>query len=481
MDTEIPKKVKTGSRRHTTPSSLMRSISKRLSAPIRSENKHAHRQNEQAYSGETTSLHERRGIIKRGSILSLMNYSKSSRLSSAASSSLQSRADSGMPTQPGSSAETSILGGHRISGPMASAATASSILQKYSRNQLIDAGKREDRVEAVDDEQAGFFDNGLPPSTKNPTSPSLTAVRREGASGPLEPLLLDSDASDASRSSIEYISLRSQWTMTISDLLTKEAQTSTIARLTNEGLSHEHLALIKELRQHIRDFSDSSSITTYTNVSTPRTDLSEESKSIAEVYEYTGGPIFEEPCCISETASLSDHFAEPKGVSCHLQLSQISTAFSTNDNMTEKRTQKVEDEASKTSQEERKYTAFSLRNPLFRQALQPSPEDEHSDAEDYFSINKRLLRIPPPTQPQMAVVSKTPPVPDPILLTVLARTKDDGPSGEETRQLRHALVMKILGRNVEQWSGGIDDLDLRIEGNRRVRGRRFVTGEGWMD
>lgn len=479
MDTEIPKKAKSGSKRHTTPSSLIRSISKRLSAPIRSENKHAHRQNEQAYSGETTSLHERRSLTKRGSILSLMNSSKSSRPSSAASSSLQSRADSGMPTRPGSWAETSVLGGHRISGPMLSPATASSILQKYSTNQLIDVGKRENSGEAVTGEQADFFENGLPTPTEYPTSPSSTAAPSEGLSGPLKPSPNVLDASYFAQSSSEYIGPRSQWTMSISDLLIKEGHSPTKANLNSEDISHEHLASIKELRQHIRDSSDSSSITTYTNMSTSGTDVSEEPESSANV-EYTDRPIFEEPRCIFETVSSSDHFAEADRAPSDLQLSQISTAFSNKDAMVEENTKKVDAEDQETSQEELKYTAFSLSNPLFRQALQPSPEDEHSDAEDCFSINQRLLSIQPPTKPQKAV-SKPPPLPDPILLTALAKTIDNGSSGEEMRQLRHALVSKILGRNSEKRSSVIADLDLRIERNRTVRWRRFVTGEGWMD
>lgn len=267
--------------------------------------------------------------------------------------------------------------------------------------------------------------------------------------------------------------------MSISDLLIKEGHSPTKANLNSEDISHEHLASIKELRQHIRDSSDSSSITTYTNMSTSGTDVSEEPESSANV-EYTDRPIFEEPRCIFETVSSSDHFAEADRAPSDLQLSQISTAFSNKDAMVEENTKKVDAEDQETSQEELKYTAFSLSNPLFRQALQPSPEDEHSDAEDCFSINQRLLSIQPPTKPQKAV-SKPPPLPDPILLTALAKTIDNGSSGEEMRQLRHALVSKILGRNSEKRSSVIADLDLRIERNRTVRWRRFVTGEGWMD
>lgn len=517
MDTDIPKKAKTGSKRHTTPSSLIRSISKRLSAPIRSQNKHAFRQNEHVYSGEssqTTCLNERRGITKRGSEMSLMNSSKSSRPSSAASSSMQSRSDSVMPTLPTSSAETWILGVHKISGPMASAATASSMLQKYSKDQLVDVGRRETRAEGLPVEGTALFENVLPASKNLPASPSVTAAPSEIDDGPLIPLPLDlDDATDFTHSSSEYISPRSQWKMTISDLLTKEEQTPANAKPTTKVISHEHQASINELRQYIRDCSSSSTIRSASETSTSRTDLSQVPESIAEV-NFTGGPIFEEPCCISETVPLSDFSAEPKEVSCDsqtsktsgpifkepccisetvylshlltelkgassdLELSKTSMAFSTRDNLAEKDENEVDDKAPLASEEELTYTGpLSLSNPLFRQALQPSPAEEESDREDYFCNRQTLSK---PLSPPKAV-SNPPPVPDPILLDILSRTRDEGRSGEEMRQTRHALVTKILDRNPEKWSGGTDVLDVRIENNKRMKERRFIPGEGWTD
>ncbi|KAE9974642.1 hypothetical protein EG327_008714 [Venturia inaequalis] len=539
MDAETTKKAMTGSTRHSTPS-LMRRISNRLSAPVRSENKHAFRQNkhafrqnEHAYSGETsqtTSLNEHRGITKHGSLRSLMkpfNTSKSSRPPSAASNSVHSRQDSVVPTRPTSSVETLILGTHKISGPVISVATSSSILQKYSSDQLIYVGRREDMAERFGGEETDPFESNLPASLQNPTSPPLIAVPEEVENGPLESLPPVLDTSDLNQSPSEYISPRSQWTMTIPDLLTKEEQTPANTIPKTRVLSHEHQASIDELRQYLRDSIRSSTTTNATETSTPRTSVSEEIESSVDrkysgpIFEepccacgtvarknftdgptiaegscvvdadtlsnfsadptdadnkVTDGPIFEEPSCVSDTDSLSDHSGESSAESCDLQLLNTSILFPRSEDMFKKtRTAEETEEDQAILLEESTFTnPLSLSNPLFRQALQPSPEEEDSfyerqnPSQPTYTPRPRFRQAKQPSPEEESEDDDSPTV-DPLLHASLSRSQDVGPSGEEMRRSRDTLVTKILSRNPEKWCGGADHLDVRISRNKRAR------------
>ncbi|TLD35822.1 Acyl-CoA synthetase family member 3 [Venturia nashicola] len=542
MDIEPVKKAKAGSKRHSTPSALIRKLSKRLSAPIRSQNKHAFRQNEHACSGETvqtTSLNELRGISQRGNMRSLI------RPSSAASISMHSWSNSVMPTRPTSSVETSILGVRKISGPMISRATASSMLQKYSSDQVIYVGRRKYRAEHISGKEAGLLETDLPASKRKPISSFLADIPSENVDEQLKHFSLAEDAADFTQSSSEYVSPRSQWKMTISDLLTKEEQMPVNTKSMNRAVSHEHQASINETRKHLQDSIRSSTTTDSTDPSTPRTDLSEEFESSAG--KKYSGPIFEEPCCISKSVPFNDYPSESRGLSCEPQVSETGgliyekpccisgttasknlpgvpiseelsctsettacnqvtdgsifeepSCISDTDSLSDQsaastkgscdlhllktsitcpRTEDMFKNARIAEAAQEIYReayaragSLSLSNPRFHQALQPSPEDEEEegDREDYFcSSQPSPFRSKSQTPPQ--AISKTLPVSDPTLLTLLCRSQDEGPSGEEMRQGRHALVMRILDRNPEKWSGGIDDLDVRIAKNKQVK------------
>ncbi|QDS68823.1 hypothetical protein FKW77_006443 [Venturia effusa] len=424
---------------------------------------------------------------------------------------------------------------------MVSALTASSILENYSSSQLVTAGNEEVHVEGMPGKQAIRLEHSLLPAPQSPTLPLLPPKPYlKPVSGLLDPPPLDLDgldffqssrnhispkpslkpmsgppgippldldALDISQSSGNYISPRSRWSITTSDLLTKEEQTTVAANFTNEALTQENLAAVKELRQYIRDssapptrpstsmmstpgtdLSASPTRSSTSRMSTLRTDFSSEPKSCLDT-DYISETLSEEPCCISETLSSSDHIAASERASSDLDTRPTSSASSTHEPVAEdeEKVRKIDNETQEISQEQCLPSGvFFLSNPLFRQALQLPPdeeeeeEEEEEDAKDETDLTELQPHNKSPTP--SATISNPHPLPDPVLLDVLAKTKDDTSSGEEMRSIRKKLVTKVLNRNIEKWSGsgGIDDLDRRIMRNRRMYDRPFLPGVGWL-